>query len=975
MADIATLGLRVDATQMDDATKKVQNLGTAAQDTERKTESLGKTMAMAGRAIAAAWITREVLRNTIEAQYAIAQLEARIRSTGGAAGKSSEELQKMAAALQSVSIYSDEAIMSAQAMLLTFKNIRGGEFDRALQVTLDLAAAMGTDATGAALQLGKALEDPTIGLTALRRSGVSFSEAQQEQIKIMVEAGQIMEAQNMILAEMETQFGGAAAAARDTLGGALAGLKNDFGDLLEMTRENTAEIVAFINAIAGLVRKFNELRGVLGNLLPPTPNPGLNWILQRVGGGGEGGGTSQAVRDTTYLIPLMDTLTVTIRKQADAAKDLATQTERALTATERLAIMLAAMPGANANLWANRGYQSGSSMYLSGLPTPYAPPLSGGGGGGAADGRKYTRGDYASALLGGMGGTFGNVSTAVIQGGVQAGAAALLGAIGGFLQDWAAQGQRAREIARQLRVALSEFRRSIEESIAGMNDNPVEQMRVEIQRMLGQWVNLFRPGTDPGTFGAGARSIEDLVRALNDMTSTLPVGSKELEAWLKVVEYAGALFQRQKEREAEAAYRAQQARDAEEERVRTQVAEDAARAAEELAQHLRDVAEAARLAAIATRQLFDSLEQRGLMAAGRTVAAGRASLLARHRQDLTDYAGQSPDMQALVRLVQTMELAAYDLEANIGGVRDNLELQLAALQDQENVLTEAFEAQDQAYAEQIKTASEALRVAQDQLRTQERTVDELRRVVENLADFQQSLLTSNLTTLSPRQQLDASRAEFQRLAASALAGDMVSAGGLPAAARTFLEASRGYNASGVGYGRDFDLVQMLVAQVQGRVGAQLSTEERILDELQAQTGQLEQQIRELEAARNQAYAEYQEQLGVIREQMAAARAAADAQIAALQAEFDAARDLWQAQLDALLEQIRLLQLIGTQRTDEGGQLPPPIVFDLGEIASNTAATVTVLQAGMSAMATELASMSSELSSLRSTVKNGLEMAV
>jgi len=109
-------------------------------------------------------------------------------------------------------------IKESQALLLTFKDIAssadqvGGAFDRATQLTLDMAAAGFGSATDNAKQLGKALNDPIAGLTALRRSGIQFTEAQQDQIRTLVESGQVLEAQNMILEEIENQVGGTAEA-------------------------------------------------------------------------------------------------------------------------------------------------------------------------------------------------------------------------------------------------------------------------------------------------------------------------------------------------------------------------------------------------------------------------------------------------------------------------------------------------------------------------------------------------------------------------------------------------------------------------------------------------------------------------------------------------------------------------------------------------------------------------------------------
>jgi hypothetical protein len=112
----------------------------------------------------------------------------------------------------------DEVIKATQAKLLTFRNLTktagelGGSFDRATKAAIDMAAAGFGSAESNATQLGKALQDPIKGITALNRAGITFTEDQKELIKTLVESGQILEAQDMILGEIESQVGGTAAA-------------------------------------------------------------------------------------------------------------------------------------------------------------------------------------------------------------------------------------------------------------------------------------------------------------------------------------------------------------------------------------------------------------------------------------------------------------------------------------------------------------------------------------------------------------------------------------------------------------------------------------------------------------------------------------------------------------------------------------------------------------------------------------------
>ena len=162
-----------------------------------------------------------------------AKLAAIIKSTGGAANKTAEELYKEAAALQDVTKFGDEVIISAQTILATFKNIKGDNFTRVTAVAADLATVLGTDLKAAAIQLGKALNDPATQLSLLSRSGITFSEAQKQTVKDMVALGDTAGAQTLILNELESQFGGAARAAADTFGGAVQQTENLMGDMGE----------------------------------------------------------------------------------------------------------------------------------------------------------------------------------------------------------------------------------------------------------------------------------------------------------------------------------------------------------------------------------------------------------------------------------------------------------------------------------------------------------------------------------------------------------------------------------------------------------------------------------------------------------------------------------------------------------------------------------------------------------------------
>ena len=212
------------------------------REVEGALKSVGKSMNVtagiakaAGAAIGTAIVgtLALVIKNSMTAESAMAQLNATLKSTGNAAGLSAPQIAAMASDLQKVTAFGDEAIVAMQSVLLTFTKVRGNEFRQATASILDMATALKMDLKGAALQVGKALNDPIAGVSALGRAGVQFTAAQKETIAALVQTGRTAEAQRIILKELETQFGGSARAARETLAGALQALANAFGDLFE----------------------------------------------------------------------------------------------------------------------------------------------------------------------------------------------------------------------------------------------------------------------------------------------------------------------------------------------------------------------------------------------------------------------------------------------------------------------------------------------------------------------------------------------------------------------------------------------------------------------------------------------------------------------------------------------------------------------------------------------------------------------
>jgi hypothetical protein len=144
---------------------------------------------------------------------------ATLETTAGVSGQTTESIRKHAEALEQLTTADDKAIQEGQNMLLTFTKIGEETFPAATDAVVNLAIAMAkgdvanADFKGSALQIGKALNDPVKGITALRRAGIQFTAQQEDQIKTLVKSGDVLGAQRVILAELETQFGKAGEAA------------------------------------------------------------------------------------------------------------------------------------------------------------------------------------------------------------------------------------------------------------------------------------------------------------------------------------------------------------------------------------------------------------------------------------------------------------------------------------------------------------------------------------------------------------------------------------------------------------------------------------------------------------------------------------------------------------------------------------------------------------------------------------------
>lgn len=117
----------------------------------------------------------EAWKASEEARTSVWQLEQALTASGQATKENSAALEAQAGALQSVTGTTDESVREVQRILVSM----GGTVEQVrtlTPLTLDLAAAMGMDAAGAAKQLGKALDGGEVSLGRLAIKAKSFDD-------------------------------------------------------------------------------------------------------------------------------------------------------------------------------------------------------------------------------------------------------------------------------------------------------------------------------------------------------------------------------------------------------------------------------------------------------------------------------------------------------------------------------------------------------------------------------------------------------------------------------------------------------------------------------------------------------------------------------------------------------------------------------------------------------------------------------
>jgi len=194
-------------------------------------------------------------KQAMDFDTAVAQLRAILNSTGESAGYSLKQMLKLADTFQEVTTHSNTAVIGMQSILATFMKVKGKVFDDGLEAAMNMSRVFKQDLRQSIIQVGFALNSPVEGMSRLRRVGVSFTESQKNTIKSFMEQNRIMDAQRVILKELQNEVGNVERAYAKTIHGSLAQMKNAFDDI---ARKIGKAVLPGLQDMATNIKKWME---------------------------------------------------------------------------------------------------------------------------------------------------------------------------------------------------------------------------------------------------------------------------------------------------------------------------------------------------------------------------------------------------------------------------------------------------------------------------------------------------------------------------------------------------------------------------------------------------------------------------------------------------------------------------------------------------------------------------------------------
>jgi len=240
-----------DVEQLQVATEKITPaVGLLAADVGRQIRSLGADITAVAKDYVAAYAEEEA---------ATQKLIASLTAQGSATTQVISDYQAMADQFQATTAFAGEAVLKAEAIFTSIGKVGPENMQAALDAAADLATFLGTDLETAATMMAKAFGSGGESLGQLK--------------KILGDTAPEAADFESIIAALNQQFGGQAAAAMETTSGKLTQLDNQFGEIKEtvggLIVNGLTPLLEFFTSLPEPVQTTVAAVAILGTALAP----------------------------------------------------------------------------------------------------------------------------------------------------------------------------------------------------------------------------------------------------------------------------------------------------------------------------------------------------------------------------------------------------------------------------------------------------------------------------------------------------------------------------------------------------------------------------------------------------------------------------------------------------------------------------------------------------------------------------------
>lgn len=197
---------------------------------------------------------KEAIDAAAAQEVAVNNLNNALARSGNFSKQASADILEFAASMQRLTVFEDDAVISNTALLQSLTKLNADGLKQGVQAAADFATVLGVDLETATRLVAKGAEGNT---EAFKRYGVEVKKGSSD-----------TETFANLIQQLNSQFGGAAAAQLNTYSGALKATKNSYNDLLEPIGDIIVKNPLVIAGLNLLKDGFNFLNDQITPLIP-----------------------------------------------------------------------------------------------------------------------------------------------------------------------------------------------------------------------------------------------------------------------------------------------------------------------------------------------------------------------------------------------------------------------------------------------------------------------------------------------------------------------------------------------------------------------------------------------------------------------------------------------------------------------------------------------------------------------------------